>query len=122
MKDIMAQNCKNPENTFAINFFYFLSVIVLSVSSFENVRDNLLVLPSGASLLSSHPHRLRHGHGSGLALPGRYARQTMTTSSNLTWPVKRSADVEGDILLGKKNNGGMNRLQISMFVLLPTTS
>ena len=101
----MAQNCKNPKNTFAINFLYFLSVIVITVSSFENVTDNLAIRPPGAAanvktnFWFGHQHRLRHGHG--LELPRRYARETGSTSSNISWPVKRSADVEGDIILGK---------------------
>ena len=56
-----------------------------------------------------HHHRLRHNHG--LEFPRRFARQTMLTSTpvvaaavaaaaNMSWPVKRSVDLEGDIILG----------------------
>ncbi len=30
-----------------------------------------------------------------------FTRQTVTTGTNMSWPVKRSADLEGDIILGK---------------------
>jgi hypothetical protein len=38
-----------------------------------------------------------------LEMTRRYARQTVTAAaSNMSWPIKRSADLEGDIILGKK--------------------
>ncbi len=30
-----------------------------------------------------------------------FTRQTVTTGTNMSWPVKRSADLEGDIILGE---------------------
>jgi hypothetical protein len=38
-----------------------------------------------------------------LEMTRRYARQTVTAAaSNMSWPIKRSADLEGDIILGEK--------------------
>ena len=48
-------------------------------------------------------HQMRHWSryfDANLASARRYARQTMMTSSNMSWPVKRTANIEGDIILG----------------------
>jgi hypothetical protein len=48
---------------------------------------------------ASPRHRVRHNRG--LDLPRRFARQTVAPAANLSWPMKRSADIEGDVILGE---------------------
>ncbi len=66
-------------------------------------------------------HHLRHknwGFDANFASTRRYVRQTPTMSPNMTWPVKRVANIEGDIILGEYLKALTNRAEFAKFARL----